>query len=158
MTETIAIAYDGSEAAREALGRAAPLLRGNAAAVICAWAPEAELGPPADSNGVPYSYGERLALASDLLGPELERAARETAERAANQLRDIADDVQVLTPAAHGDVADVLLQEAQRVGAAAIVVGSCRRSRLAQLLRGGVTARLLEESPIPVIVVRQGAA
>ena len=46
-----------------------------------------------------------------------------------------------------------ILEAAERTGADAIVVGATGRSGFKRLVLGGTTERLLEASPIPVIVI-----
>ena len=52
------------------------------------------------------------------------------------------------------DVADLLLAKAEGVGAAYLVMGGYNHSRIGQFLFGGVTRRLLADSPLPLLMTR----
>lgn len=151
----LAYAYDGSPAAEHALERTSDLVAGQEAVVICAWSPDPEISPAADKSGVPYSYGERVAIAATMARPQLEQAARQTAEAAAERLRSRAARVTVATPSAYGDSAKAIAAEASNRNADTVIVGSRARSRLSRLLDGGTTSALLKCSPVPVLVVQQ---
>lgn len=151
----IAYAYDGSEAAHHALERTAELVAGQEAVVICTWEPDPHVSPHVDPGGVPYSFGERLAIAVTMTEPQLAQAARETAEIAATQLRGRVARVTIATPVAHGNPAKAIAREASTLGADTLVVGSRARSRFSRLLDGGLTRSLLKCSTVPVLVVQQ---
>lgn len=56
-----------------------------------------------------------------------------------------------------GLVEEVLIGEACRIKATAIIVGAQGHGNLFHALLGGVTCRLLDHSPVPVIVVPESA-
>lgn len=55
------------------------------------------------------------------------------------------------------DVADLILQVAERVGAELLVVGLRRRTPVGKLLLGSVSQRLLLDAPLPVLAVHAKA-
>jgi nucleotide-binding universal stress UspA family protein len=54
--------------------------------------------------------------------------------------------------------ADSIVRTAAQEGADLIVVGSHGRSGIGRLVLGSVAARVLAQSPVPVLVARQGSA
>ncbi len=52
----------------------------------------------------------------------------------------------------HRDAGDALLEEAQNDGADLVVMGAYTHSRLRQMILGGVTTQMLEQSPLPVLM------
>ena len=59
---------------------------------------------------------------------------------------------------AHGNVADTILETARQQGADMIVMATHGRGGLDRLLIGSVAQRVVERSPIPVLLQRPGAA
>ncbi|WP_084618136.1 universal stress protein [Jonesia quinghaiensis] len=54
------------------------------------------------------------------------------------------------------DVADAILDHAERIGACMIVLGSKKRSPIGKFILGSTTQRVLLDSPVPVLVVKGG--
>lgn len=54
------------------------------------------------------------------------------------------------------DVADAILDHAERIDASMIVIGSKKRSPIGKFILGSTTQRVLLDSPIPVLVVKGG--
>ena len=54
--------------------------------------------------------------------------------------------------------AHAIAERAREIGAAMIVTGTHGRSGISRALLGSVAERLVRESPVPVLVVRQGMA
>jgi len=78
-------------------------------------------------------------------------AAVEAAARAAEGAG-----VECCTTVLEGPPPERILDHATRTGAGAIVVGATGRSGFKRLVLGGTAERLLEASPVPVIVVGDG--
>jgi nucleotide-binding universal stress UspA family protein len=58
----------------------------------------------------------------------------------------------VTAAAVEGDEHDILLAEARRLPARLLVLGADEEGRLARLILGSATARLLRAAPCPVFV------
>ncbi|SEE03018.1 universal stress protein [Ruania alba] len=79
----------------------------------------------------------------------------DTAAAEARQLlsgRDISSDVQ--TVPLGGDVAEALMEAAESLDAALIVIGLRRRSPLGKLILGSNAQRILLDAPCPVLAVK----
>jgi nucleotide-binding universal stress UspA family protein len=134
--KTIVVGYDGSEAAKRALERAAALADGGATvAVVSAIHIEPHAGR--GSSGVdPTEVAKRQ---SDL-------------REAKDLLAGMGVDHRMVE--GHGDPADVIVEEAREAGAELIVVGTRGHGGIASLLLGSVSTRVLHHAPCDVLVVR----
>jgi nucleotide-binding universal stress UspA family protein len=129
---TIVVGYDGSDAARRALGRAADLAGGDARVVVV----------HATHPLYPRPY--------DMEDPDEEARSDVLLEEARQLLGGRGIDAETRSPA--GGAAEQLVAAAKEVEADAIVVGR-RRSTAAHML-GSVSSRVVEEAPCDVLVVR----
>lgn len=87
---------------------------------------------------------------------ELLRAAEKTVAAAARRLR--TGPLEVETAVLRGQPSDALLEDARRMGADLIVVGSRGHGTLEAMLLGSVSAEIIARSPVPVLVVRSATA
>lgn len=139
---TIAVAYDGSDTARTALAWAASVADARDAPlrVIAVWE---RPGQPAkarlDLAGLPVDDRAEIRLAESVASVVGGDAARSMDLRAVE---------------ADGSVADHLIAESE--GTDLMVTGSRGRGGFRGLLLGSVSQRLLENSPVPVAVIRPG--
>lgn len=89
--------------------------------------------------------------------PQYALALRDDAQTRIDAIaRDLADEVEVSTHVQFGSRAGLMHDLAERLGAAAIVVGSSHRGSVGRLLMGDVAAGLLHGSPCPVAVAPRG--
>ena len=145
----IVLGYDGSEGAREAIGRAAALLRPTLTEVVNVWRsvqPEAGAALIGASRGMASEGARRL---------DAERAAR-SAELAgegvelAHGLGLVASPVSLRsTRTIWGAICQLAIER----NAAAVVVGSRGRSGLGEALLGSVSSGVLHHANRPVLVV-----
>lgn len=144
----ILICYDGSEDAKAAIARAAELMPAESATVLTVWQPIAlmmarlptGLGPIGwsemeDSDAAAQADAERRATEGAALAGE---AGLSAAARTCSQD----------TTAAHA-----ILDEAEAVGASAIVMGSRGLTGLKSLLLGSVSHAVINHADRTVIVV-----
>lgn len=139
---TILLGTDGSPASRHATELSVALAKATASplAIICGWA-------------LP---GPTLAFAPafDLL--QLENAEQERAERAVRAAATSAEraGVDVVTRVVADDPVDAIFDEAERLDAGLIVVGSRGWSAARRMLLGSVSLAVLGHAERPVLVVR----
>ena len=131
----IVVGYDGSEAARRALERVAALARNGADVTVVS-------APPVNFS----SLGPQPPDEADL--PE---HARQVEEARGILARSWVDARGVDRP---GIPADVILEEAENVGADLIVVGTGRKNVAERLVLGSVSEKVLHHAPCDVLVVR----
>ena len=79
------------------------------------------------------------------------RAQRRMLQDLADRLR--AAEVEATPVVVQGSIAETVVEQATRIGAALIVVGSHGRSAVMDLLVGSVSEGVIRRSPIPVLVV-----
>ncbi len=134
--KNIVVGFDGSEAAKRALTRAAELANGATVTVVSAVAIH-----------VPTGRGGMAAV-----DPE-ERTERERElTEAAALLRE-----KGITPReveGHGDPGDVIIEEARELGADLIVVGTRGLNAAERLVLGSVSTKVVHHAPCDVLVVR----
>jgi nucleotide-binding universal stress UspA family protein len=149
----VLIAYDGSAAARRAVGDAAALLGSRRTLVVTVWEeglayvvamPPEGMAPPLVDPAAARALDRDLHL-------HAERVAREGAELA----RSLGLDAEPLAIADAGDVAHTILSAAAEHRAAAIVVGSRGLSGLRARLEGSTSKGVLKDASCPVIVVHE---
>jgi nucleotide-binding universal stress UspA family protein len=141
----IIAATDGSEGAGRAIDVAAALAKSCAARLLLMTVESTDL--------MRSRPAETLALAEGVgLGDVLERAEEELLRGAKERaLRQGATSVEV--QACWGDPAEAVIETAQRTAADLVVVGRRGRGRLAGLLLGSVSQKLVSLAPCPVMVV-----
>lgn len=135
--EKIVVAYDGSEQARKALERARALMEkfGSKVYVIHV----------IDTAVVSLSE----AFTSPSIWASLREKGEKLVEEALSRLGPWAEG-HVL----EGDPAHEIVRFAREVGASLIVVGSRGLSTIRRVLMGSVSSRVVQESPIDVLVVK----
>lgn len=131
----IVVGYDGSQSAHRALRRAAGL------------------GP----NGITVTVVSAVPLDVTSLGPEPAEPS-ELAERA----RQLEEALRFLNERgikaggveSEGNPADVILEEAKRVGADLVVVGTGGKNAVERFVLGSVSDKVVHRAPCDVLVVR----
>lgn len=129
---TIVVGYDGSDAARRALGRAAELADDGATVVVL--------------HATPSVYPRPYELTE----PAEETRSEALLDEARRLLTGRGVEPQTRSPV--GSAAEELVAAAKETGADVIVVGR-RRSAVAHLL-GSVSSKVVEDAPCDVLVVR----
>ncbi|HEU0024202.1 MAG TPA: universal stress protein [Thermoleophilaceae bacterium] len=152
------IAYDGSDLSKAAVRRAAELFPGAAVSVATVWEPGlvamASLGMSADPvTGI--TALPDLETVSAVERAEEDHAVR-VAEEGAELARSLGLNAQPDAVSDETQIAEALLDLAERKGAAALVVGTHGITGLRSHLVGSVSRRLLQHAQIPVLVVREG--
>jgi nucleotide-binding universal stress UspA family protein len=138
----VLFAYDGSELAALAIGRAAgELAVGRDAVVLCVW-------QPVDVGFVPTSTRHFDADQA----PEVRRAAEETAAHGASLAQKAGFRAQSLAVEAAPTWKGIIETAAERQ-ASLIVIGAHRRSGLAGHLIGSVAAAVVKHAAASVLVV-----
>jgi len=142
MIRIVLVATDGSEAAEAAVRTAVDLA--------------ISLGPDARLHvvgvvhyaGVPELLGKQPPGAPDLLGDQIDAALASAAEAAR------AAGAPIELHRVEGEVVESILACAEEVHADILVAGALGRSRLARLVVGSITAKLVRSTHLPVVVVR----
>ncbi len=142
----IVVGYDGSDASRRAVDRAAGIakLSGAKLAIVTV------IPPP-------------TVFLGELLVPEvvdtspLEEAARQSLEKVAKELRETAGVENISTAVLMGDPADEIVGFAEDNGCDLIVVGRRGRGGLERLILGSVSSKIVSISHgVDVLVVESG--
>jgi nucleotide-binding universal stress UspA family protein len=143
-SEPVLFAYDGSELAQLAIEQAGELLApGRTALVLCVW-------QPADVGFVPIDDRHLDAQNATQVKEAAERTAAHgasLAEKAGFQSQSVAVEA---APTWKG-----ILKTAEEHKASLIVIGSHRRSGLAERLLGSVASAVVTHSAASVLVVRR---
>lgn len=144
----ILICYDGSEDAKAAIARAGELMPGQPTTVLTVWQPIALLLARSPAGIAPIGW------------PTLEdtdAAAEEDAERRAAEGAALAGqaglDAQPRTCSQEITTAHAILDQAEAIGAAAIVMGSRGLTGLRSLLLGSVSHAVINHADRMVVVV-----
>jgi nucleotide-binding universal stress UspA family protein len=138
----ILVATDGSEGAGRAVDMAAALAKATAARLLVT-----TVGDNFARDGV-----EELARSEGGLGEALELIANDILQR--SRQRALAQGVPAVeVQVGWGDPAEAIMQMAQRLEADLILVGRRGRGRLAGLLLGSVSQKLVSLAPCAVVVV-----
>ena len=144
----ILIAYDGSDDAKSAIERVAQLISGQPAVVVTVWEPYIEILTR-------YPAAGALVAGEDI--PAMDEASSSAADDAAEEGAGLARTHGIEASgrglARQASIADTLLDEADRVNATAIVVGSRGLGGLGSLLLGSVSHALLQRADRPVVIV-----
>jgi nucleotide-binding universal stress UspA family protein len=142
MTKRILVPLDGSEPAETAAALAADLVRGSGGEVRLLQV------RPVPEHRV-SSTGRVVAYADQ----EMERIGAEGRDYLESVQARLAP-VPVESVVRFGEPAREILVEAEAFGADAIVLTAPRRSWLGRLTGGGLGQKLLQASPVPVVLVR----
>jgi nucleotide-binding universal stress UspA family protein len=148
------IAYDGSDAARRAIRETAELFGSRDVLVVTVWEP----GLAYDATTLPNAGMEMAPMPLDVEeAHELEHnfrvQARRTAEEGAELAGSVGLQAQALVVADESNVANAIVEQAQTLGVAAIIVGSRGLTGLRARLEGSTSNAVLKHAPCPVVVV-----
>ena len=138
-TAPILIAYDGSPSARQAIWRAASLAPGRHAIVVVA-------RTAMESAAARIEGHDALTHAPD-------DAVERTAAQGIRLARAAGLDAEALVVSGNGSVGHSIIDAAERVGAALIVLGSRGRNGLRSLALGSVSRHVVHDGRIPTLVV-----
>ncbi|HKD94412.1 MAG TPA: universal stress protein [Gaiellaceae bacterium] len=139
------ICFDGSEEATAAVTAAAALFESREAVVACYWQP----------------FGSTKRLGVDVLefvqdpatiNEREEQVAREIAEQGAALATAGGLSARAEAVATDSSVGEAILNHAQAIGAAAIVLGAQSRSRLRSLILGNAANETVQRAAFPVFV------
>jgi len=147
LSSMILIAYDGSPDAKEAIKRAAELMRGRPATVVTVWEQFEDLVTRVGA-GMPVGSVDYAGL-----DRSYEEQAHQRAEEGAEYARGAGLKAQAHACARNGSIAETILREAEGVGAEAIVLGTRGLTGLKSLLMGSVSHAVLQHAELPVVVV-----
>jgi nucleotide-binding universal stress UspA family protein len=143
----ILICYDGSADAQAAIDRAGELMSGQPATVLTVWEGMAE---------VLARTGSGFAIAPldfEQLDADSERTARERAEEGAGRARTAGLEAGARAVERNGTIWATVLDQAEDVGASAILLGSRGLTGVKSLLLGSVSHAVLQHADRPVIIV-----
>lgn len=145
----ILIAYDGSPDATAAIQRAGELMRDEPATVLTVWDPMALILARSPGGLGPMAGLVAMQETDDAL----RRQAEHTVAEGAALARRAGLDATGHCRARETTMATAILDEAERVGASAIVMGSRGLTGLKSLLMGSVSHGVLHHADRPVVVV-----
>ncbi|MEK3731979.1 MULTISPECIES: universal stress protein [Paenibacillus] len=139
----ILLAYDGSEAASKALGRAIELAQAS---------PDAVLDVVHAYDYPRFFIGEALAPIPATLNKDVYDIAVQTVEEAKKQVQHagIHANVEMI----QGGPAEVILEYAKQNGSDLIVVGSRGLGGIREFVLGSVSHNVVQHATIPVLVVK----
>lgn len=144
----ILIAYDGSNDAQSAIDQAGVLMSGEPTTVLSVWEPFVD---------VMTRTGVGFGMTGEIDFEQIDKANEESAgERAADGARRASRaglNAQPRTRARHTTIAETILEEADEIGASAIVLGTRGLTGVKSLLLGSVSHAVLQHADRPVIVV-----
>jgi nucleotide-binding universal stress UspA family protein len=144
------ICFDDSEPSRHAIGEAARLFPGARAVVLHVWASiestAAYRYSAAGASGV-------LKEAMDELDEAGQRAAQQIADQGARLAREAGLDVEALAVEVKDNPSSSVAEEAERLDASVVVMGSRGMGPLQSLALGGFSTSALHRLHRPVLVV-----
>lgn len=143
------LAYDGSDLAKDAMRRAADLLRPGPAVVVTAWTAYGAVAS-VDVLGGPGTIDPETQQQVDA---EIVRGAEHVAGEGAELARALGFEAEPAAALSGGSVWRALVDYCGESMAAAIVIGSHGRGRLASTIMGSVSRALIHHAPAPVLVV-----
>lgn len=144
----ILIAYDGSDDSKTAIEHAGALFNGATAVILTIWEPFAEL-----ISRTPATYGVGGITDFERIDKESSESARGTAEEGVALARAAGLDASAAIHPRSGPVARTVLDEADRLDADAIVMGSRGLGGLGSLLLGSVSHAVIQSADRAVLVV-----
>jgi nucleotide-binding universal stress UspA family protein len=150
----VLIAYDGSDAAKQAVSAAAELFAGRPAYVVTIWEPGlayamSDLEPTGpELSPIPMDIEGTQDLEDDL-----QVHARRTAAEGAELAKAAGLDCEALVVADRTNVAEAIVKVARKQSVAAIVVGSRGLTGLRARLEGSTSSAVLKHAECPVVVV-----
>ena len=150
------IGYDGSDGARAAIAAAARLLAGRPALVVHAWSSPLRRSY-AGSAVAAVPLPELSELTSDL-GEIFAEQAREGAEEGVTRAREAGLAAQAMAPEGPPGIWRALSATARHEGASVIVAGCRGRGAVASTILGSVSAGLVHNAELPVLIVRGRSA
>jgi nucleotide-binding universal stress UspA family protein len=147
--DVILIAYDGSNDAQSAIDRAGELMGGEPTTVLSVWEPFVDV---MTRTGVGFGFipGE---IDFEQIDKAYEESARERAAEGAQRAARAGLNAQPHTRARHATIAATILDEADEIGARAIVLGTRGLTGVKSLLLGSVSHAVLQHADRPVIVI-----
>jgi len=152
--ENVIIAYDGSPAARHAIGAAAKLLGNCRILVATVWeAGLAYITPAAPADPMMMMTPTVDPELAQDLDSQLHSQAEQVAHDGAKLASSMGLDAEPVSLPDAGDIAHTIIDLARERHAAAIVVGSRGLSGLRARLEGSTSKGLLAHAPCPVVVV-----
>jgi nucleotide-binding universal stress UspA family protein len=145
---TIVVGYDGTEAARAALERAAGLAEAFAATVVVATVAEPVAGGAAAAGSIPLALPEI----------ETELPAREAWQQLLDEARSYlaARGIRAEGASPVGRPGEQIVEVAQKHEADLIVVGTHKPRLLERLLEGSVSRDVARRAPCDVLIVHPG--
>jgi len=145
----IVICYDGSADARAAIERAAELMPGQRAAILCVWQQFVDvLARTSGGYGMAPGVVDFQAVDEATSGE-----ARGRAEEGAEVARRAGLDAEPVIRTQGASIAGTILAEADAVNASAIVMGSRGLTRVKSLLLGSVSHAVIQRADRAVLVV-----
>lgn len=149
-SETVLLAYDGSESSKAAISDAARLFAQRPLLVLCVGRSMAAVAS-ASVAGIPAGVaGEALAR----LDEEAQRKADELAEEGAEAAVAAGLQATARGAMARGSIWATILEVANDEDVAAVIVGSRGRSDVKSILLGSVSNAVIHHADRPVVVVR----
>jgi nucleotide-binding universal stress UspA family protein len=147
----IVVGYDGTEAAKRALDRAAELARAFESEVVVATVTAlADLVPVGETVAMPLA-----PIAAPVVDPEVEAERwQEIADEARSRLGDKGISAEIVKPI--GEAADEIVRVAEERGADLIVVGTHEPGFLERLLGGSVSQGVARRAHCDVLIVHSG--
>lgn len=146
------IGYDGSAGARAAIAAAARLLAGRPALVVHAWSSPLQRSY-AGSAVAAVPLPELSELTSDL-GEIFAEQAREVAEEGVAYAREAGLAAQPMAPEGPPGIWRTLSATGRAQGASVIVAGCRGRGAVSSTILGSVSAGLVHNAELPVLIVR----
>jgi nucleotide-binding universal stress UspA family protein len=145
----VLLCYDGSADARFAIDRTGTFLKSSPAVVLSVWEPFIDAMARA---GLGLAYSE-INFDVDEVDARAERHAMALADEGAARAREVGLDAQPRATARNGSVAAAILDVADEIDAAVIVLGTRGLTGLKSLLLGSVSHAVVQHADRAVVVV-----